>query len=212
MDILNWLYLVKNKFTRTTVENPATDLIVLGADVGFQKRGDKYQNYVMTAADFAASFVNPQFISTANGTAVTASTSVKLSTSVLIPANTVKVGDTVFVRTRGRKTGTAGIAVQSIYVNTTPGLGAATNISLTSMGATSLYAQTSRTLVVKATNNTEMLNVNTGGVDDDATSTNAVSTFNIDWTVDQYLIFAFQNANAADSTVTSYYEVTVNKG
>ena len=55
MDILNWLYLVKNKFTRTTIENPATDLIVLGADVGFQKRGDKYQNYAMTAQDFLGS-------------------------------------------------------------------------------------------------------------------------------------------------------------
>lgn len=55
MDILNWLYLVKNKFTRTTIENPDTDLIVLGADVGFQKRGDKYQNYVMSATDFAIS-------------------------------------------------------------------------------------------------------------------------------------------------------------
>lgn len=55
MDILNWIYLVKNKFTRTTVENPATDLIVLGADVSYQKRGDKYQNYVMTAQDFANS-------------------------------------------------------------------------------------------------------------------------------------------------------------
>jgi hypothetical protein len=55
MDILNWLYLVKNKFTRTTIENPDTDLVVLGADVGFQKRGDKYQNYVMTAQDFGIS-------------------------------------------------------------------------------------------------------------------------------------------------------------
>ena len=47
MDILNWLYLVKNKFTRTTVENPATDLMVLGADVSYAKRGDKYQNYAV---------------------------------------------------------------------------------------------------------------------------------------------------------------------
>ena len=47
MDILNWLYLVKQKFTRTTVENPATDLMVLGADVSFTKRGDKYQNYAV---------------------------------------------------------------------------------------------------------------------------------------------------------------------
>ena len=47
MDILNWLYLVKQKFTRTTVENPATDLMVLGADVTYAKRGDKYQNYAV---------------------------------------------------------------------------------------------------------------------------------------------------------------------
>jgi hypothetical protein len=59
MDILNWVYLIKNKFTRTTVENPATDLIVLGADVSYQKRGDKYQNYVMTVEDFAASLPAP---------------------------------------------------------------------------------------------------------------------------------------------------------
>lgn len=45
MDILNWIYLVKKKFTRTSVENPDTDLIALGANVGYIKRGDKYQTY-----------------------------------------------------------------------------------------------------------------------------------------------------------------------
>jgi hypothetical protein len=55
MDILNWIYLVKNKFTRTTVENPATDLVVLGADVSYAKRGDKYQNYAVPAKDFVNS-------------------------------------------------------------------------------------------------------------------------------------------------------------
>lgn len=47
MDILNWLYLVKKKFTRTSVENPDTDLIALGANVGFIKRQDKYQTYAV---------------------------------------------------------------------------------------------------------------------------------------------------------------------
>lgn len=65
MDILNWIYLVKNKFTRTTVENPATDLIILGADVSYQKRGDKYQNYVMTVEDFLASAARPYKVYTA---------------------------------------------------------------------------------------------------------------------------------------------------
>lgn len=65
MDILNWVYLIKNKFTRTTVENPATDLIVLGADVSYQKRGDKYQNYVMTVEDFLAPAARPYKVYTA---------------------------------------------------------------------------------------------------------------------------------------------------
>ena len=51
MDILNWLYLVKNKLARTTVENPSKDLIALGADATFNKRGDKYQTYTVPLAD-----------------------------------------------------------------------------------------------------------------------------------------------------------------
>lgn len=47
MDILNWLYLVKKKFTRTSVENPDADLIALGGNATYAKRGDKYQTYVV---------------------------------------------------------------------------------------------------------------------------------------------------------------------
>lgn len=53
MDILNWLYLAKNKFVRTTIDNPK-DLMIFGAKVGFNKRGDLYQNYAMEINDFAA--------------------------------------------------------------------------------------------------------------------------------------------------------------
>jgi hypothetical protein len=212
MDILNWLYLVKNKFTRTTVETPATDLILLGADVGFQKRGDKYQNYVMTVEDFGLSLgVNPQFISTTDGTNVTGVTVVTKSASVLIPANTVKVGDSVFIRTRGRKVGTNAISAQSIYINPTDVIGGSP-ITLNAIPNTSLYSQISRTLVVKSATVTETISINTGGVDDDATTSNAVSNWNIDWTKDQYIIFGFTNISAADATRTSYYEVTINKG
>lgn len=52
MDILNWLYLVKNNFVRTTPSSDK-DLLVLGAKVGFSKRGDKYQNYAMSVADLS---------------------------------------------------------------------------------------------------------------------------------------------------------------
>jgi hypothetical protein len=50
MDILNWLYLRTNRLIKTTVNNPK-DLVVLGADVTFAKRDDKYQTYAMTVSD-----------------------------------------------------------------------------------------------------------------------------------------------------------------
>ena len=57
MDILNWVYLLKNKLVKTTVQDPAQDLVILGNNVSYAKRGDKYQSYGMTVEDFAASIV-----------------------------------------------------------------------------------------------------------------------------------------------------------
>ena len=54
MDILNWLRIKKQQLIRTTLDSPK-DLVVLGADVSFQKRGDKYQSYAMPAEDFGIS-------------------------------------------------------------------------------------------------------------------------------------------------------------
>ena len=210
MDILNWLYIKKQNLIRTTLDSPQ-DLLVFGADVSFQKRGDKYQSYAMPAEDFLAIGKNPQFISTADGTVITGVTTATKSTSVLIPANTVAPGDSVFVRTRCRKTGTAGLAIQYISINTTNTAGG-NNISIASLGTSGLYGQSSRTLVVKSSTSTEVFPYNTGGFDDDAVSSTAVSTYNINWTQDQYFVFSMQNASAVDSSVTSYYEVTVNKG
>lgn len=51
MDILNWLYLRKEKLIRTKANNPETDLIAIGADATFAKRDDKYKTYAMTLAD-----------------------------------------------------------------------------------------------------------------------------------------------------------------
>ena len=45
MTILNWLYWKKEQLIKTTVNNAATDLLVLGAKVPFTTRGDGYQDY-----------------------------------------------------------------------------------------------------------------------------------------------------------------------
>ena len=52
MDILNWVYLLKNKLVKTTVQDPTQDLVILGGNVTYAKRGDKYQSYGMTVEDF----------------------------------------------------------------------------------------------------------------------------------------------------------------
>lgn len=59
MDILNWLYIAKSKLVRTTVDNPK-DLMVFGAKVGANKRGDIYQTYSVSVEDFKASLPTPQ--------------------------------------------------------------------------------------------------------------------------------------------------------
>ena len=52
MDIVNWVYLKKAELIKQNLSDP-TDLVLLGADVSFDKRGDKYLSYAMTTADFA---------------------------------------------------------------------------------------------------------------------------------------------------------------
>ena len=51
MDILNWLYMKTAGLVKTTANNPDTDLIALGANVGFNKRDDQYQTYAMPLKD-----------------------------------------------------------------------------------------------------------------------------------------------------------------
>ena len=52
MDILNWIYLVKSKLIKTQLQS-SDDLVILGSNQGYEKRGDKYLSYGMKASDFA---------------------------------------------------------------------------------------------------------------------------------------------------------------
>jgi len=68
MDILNWLYLKKQKFINSTFVNTQTDLLIIGADVGFNERDDKYQSYAMTIDDFIAQLPTSGIVLTTVGT------------------------------------------------------------------------------------------------------------------------------------------------
>jgi hypothetical protein len=52
MDILNWIYLVKKKLVKQQLQSP-DDLVILGTNVTYEKRGDKYLSYGMSVSDFA---------------------------------------------------------------------------------------------------------------------------------------------------------------
>jgi len=51
MDIVNWLYLKKAELIKQELSDPE-DLILLGADVSFEKRGDRYLSYAMPFSAF----------------------------------------------------------------------------------------------------------------------------------------------------------------
>jgi hypothetical protein len=149
---------------------------------------------------------------TTDGTGVTGTTTSTLTASILIPANTVAVGDIIYVKTRIRKTGTAGTLTTRMYVNTSSAIGGSLIATSASAVATSLYFQYARTLAVKSATNTESmagnLNVN---ADDNLSVTTAVSTSNIDWTINQYLVVAVQNGSTADTSRSSFIHVQINK-
>lgn len=148
-------------------------------------------------------------INITDGTGVTGTTANTLTQSILIPANCVSVGDIITVRARVRKTGVAGLLSIRSYINTSPSIGGS-NMSITSVSNTSLFAQFSRNFAVKTTTNTEAFPIGSQYIDDAQTGTVVVNA-NIDWTVDQYLIIAVQNTSLLDTTRGSFIHVQINK-
>jgi hypothetical protein len=152
------------------------------------------------------------FITVSDGTGVTGTTVSTLTNSILIPANSVSTGDMIYIKTRVRKTGTLGTLVVRMYVNTTATIGGSLIATSGANANTTLYFQYARTLAVKTSTNTESMAGNANiNADDNIGLTVAVSTSNIDWTVDQYLIVAVQNGNIGDTTRGSFIHVQVHK-
>ena len=147
-----------------------------------------------------------------DGTAVTGTTANTYTDSILIPANTVTVGDILNFRVRTRKTGTAGTHIIRAYVNTTSSVGGSLVATSATVGNTNTYAQISRVLAVKSATNTEGFAAAVGVFFDDTQTGTTVTSSNINWAVDQYLIVAVQNGSTADSSRSSFIHMQVNKG
>jgi hypothetical protein len=126
-----------------------------------------------------------------------------------ITANTFAAGDIIRITYRTRKTGTAGNQTLRMYANTTANL-SGSPILLGSWQNTAannfLMNSFQRHLVIKSsTNNTEVLFAPTISQSTDFFLASNITTCVIDWTVNQFIVFAIQNSNAGDVNFGSMY-------
>jgi hypothetical protein len=142
--------------------------------------------------------------STTDGIA-TSTNNITLSHSQLITGGTFAVGDIIRLYNRMRATGATGTKTQRIYVNVTNDL-TGTPILLATFVSTVavLFQQIKRDLVIKSATNTETLGVLVVASSDDIAS-NTVTSSNIDWTTNKYIIFTNQRGSLTDTLVSSSF-------
>lgn len=136
--------------------------------------------------------------------ALTGTTAITLIKSALIPANTVTVNDEVEIRARALRSTTTGNASHYFYYNTSNSLSGATLIATAT--AASAYFGTTRNLYIKSATESETLLATASASSSDTNASAAlgtsISSLNINWTSDVYIIQAFANAAVGDSTAS----------
>jgi hypothetical protein len=134
--------------------------------------------------------------------ALTGTTAITLMKSILIPANTYLTSDVVKILSRAVRNTATGSASNYFYINTTNSLTGATLVGLQSAAAWVLGME--RNLYIKSATNSETFisSVSSSG-SEVGVSLSAPSNLNIDWSVNQYIISAFQNAAVGNSTIMS---------
>jgi hypothetical protein len=152
------------------------------------------------------------FIQSADGTVITGTTNTTLTSTILIPANTVAVGNSISLKVRVVKTGTAGTSRVFTYANTSATISGATLLaSGPNTAAANIYHQLSREFVVSSSTATQGFPSGTALITDDVNTSVTITNSNIDWTTNQYFVFAINNASSADATRTTYARATVLK-
>jgi hypothetical protein len=127
----------------------------------------------------------------------------------LITANTYTAGDIIRVNYRTKKVGVNGTQTLRIYANTTANLSGSPVLLgvFANAGAISyLTNQMLRHLIIKTNNNnTEVFSTTFSNNASDYGLFNSITSTVVNWTVDQYLVFAVQNSGATDTNAGSFY-------
>jgi hypothetical protein len=127
----------------------------------------------------------------------------------LITANTFAAGDIIRVNYRTKKVGGNGTQTIRIYANTTANLSGSPVLLgvFANAGAISFTTnQMLRHLVIKSsTVNTEIFSTSFTTNASDYGLFNSIISVIVNWTVDQYLVFAVQNSGSTDTNAGSFY-------
>ena len=102
MTILNWLYLKKQQLIKTQVNDAATDLILLGAQVPFTTRDDGYQDYAMTVEDFTSQLDLDRLTAGTTELVLGTNGTLTLNTGDLTIQTDPLLGDDIFIRATDR--------------------------------------------------------------------------------------------------------------
>jgi hypothetical protein len=138
-----------------------------------------------------------RFVSTTDGTAISSTTTIGITSSQLIPANTFAVGNVIRMRVRFVKATANASTNFYVYVNTTNSLSGATQIAL--LQSNNRFNGFKRDLMIKSTTITQSFLTNTSAITDDVVNSPSAATTNIDWTQDQYIIFAVGHSGTTDT-------------
>ena len=138
-----------------------------------------------------------RYISTTDGTAISSTTTIGITSSQLIPANTLVAGNVLRIIARFIKSTAVANTSFYIYVNTSNSLTGATQLAIVT--ANTRFNGLKRDLFVKSASATQLYSSTTSAATDDATQSNAPSSINIDWTQNQYIIFAVGHSGATDT-------------
>jgi len=145
--------------------------------------------------------------SAVDGTSVANTLTITPTYSQLIPAGTFVAGDVVKLEYRWTSPGAKTSATSAyIYVNTSNSLSGATQLAINTGGATGRTLQTERMLSVKGAT-TKTVNPATSA-STDVGGAAAMTAHTIDWTVDQYILFAIGHSVADQTSFGDFYKIT----
>lgn len=193
-----------NNLVKTYADAKVTDAIVDGVTTVAPS-----QNAVFDA--LALKQNNLYRIIDTNQYNVTGSTGETVAVSKLIPAGTFAVGDVFEVTYFNRRINAAiGSLTPRTSINTSASLSGVSRMALGVVQSTgNTWQRMLRAYSIKSATETVMVN-NSTQLANDLLQTNAgTSIVNINWAVDQYLIFSHQNSNSAD--ITAVEGITIRK-